>query len=453
MYFNSILDLIGKTPLVKINKLNPNPHVLLLAKLEFLNPGGSVKDRIGITMVDKAEKAGKIKKGGTIVEPTSGNTGVGLAMVAAIHGYKTIFVMSDKMSDEKRNLLRAYGAKVVITPTAVLAEDERSYYKVSDRLSKEIPGAYKPDQYHNLANILAHYQTTGPEIWEATDGKITHFVCGMGTGGTITGVGKYLKEKNPKVRIIGVDPVGSVFYSFKKTGKFPKLMKTYKVEGVGEDFIPSTIDFKYIDEVIQVGDRECFITARKLVRQEAILVGGSSGMAMYAAIEVCRKMKNGVVVVLFPDSGKSYLSKMFNEDWMRENGLLDLEESQVTMIGNVLKNKGSSKIISVSVGDSVKKAIELMRKYDVSQLPVVQNSKLIGKVNESKLLEGLFNKTIGSSNKIKSVVDKNVISVSENESVEWVSRLLAQDNMIVVIDKDKKPLGVVTRIDLIEFYS
>src|SRR3989304_7956989 len=244
MYFNSILDLIGKTPLVKINSLNPNPSVTLLAKLEYLNPGGSVKDRIGIEMIEKAEKEGKIKPGGTIVEPTSGNTGVGIAMVATLRGYKTIFVMPDKMSDEKRNLLRAYGAKVVITPTAVLAEDERSYYKVSDRLSKEIPGAYKPDQYHNLANILAHYQTTGPEIWEATDGKITHFVCGMGTGGTITGVGKYLKEKNPKVRIIGVDPVGSVFYSFKKTGKFPKLMKTYKVEGVGEDFIPSTIDFK-----------------------------------------------------------------------------------------------------------------------------------------------------------------------------------------------------------------
>ncbi len=259
MYYNSILDLVGNTPLVKINNINPNSSVTLLAKLEYLNPGGSVKDRIGIAMLKKAEKTGKLIPGGTIVEPTSGNTGVGLAIVAALKGYKTIFVMPDKMSDEKRNLLKAYGSKVVITPTAVLADDERSYYKVSDRLAKEIKGAYKPDQYHNPANTEAHYKTTGPEIWKETEGKITHFVAGMGTGGTITGVAKYLKEKNPKIKVVGVDPIGSVFSEYKKRGKFPKVMKTYKVEGVGEDFIPSTIDFKYIDSVIQVSDRESFV--------------------------------------------------------------------------------------------------------------------------------------------------------------------------------------------------
>lgn len=323
MYYNSILELIGNTPLVKINELNPNLNVTLLAKLEYINPGGSVKDRIGISMIEKAEKEGKLTPGGTIVEPTSGNTGVGIAMASAIKGYKTVFVMPDKMSDEKRNLLRAYGSKVVITPTAVLAEDERSYYKVSDRLSKKIKGAYKLNQYQNPANTIAHYKSTGPEIWKQTEGRITHFVCGMGTGGTITGVAKYLKEKNPKIKVIGVDPNGSVYYEYKNSGKFPKLMKTYKVEGVGEDFIPSTIDFKYIDEVIQVNDSDSFLTTRKLARKEGILAGGSSGMALFAAIEVVKNLNEGLVVVLFPDSGKSYLSKIFNDEWMSENGFLE----------------------------------------------------------------------------------------------------------------------------------
>lgn len=338
MYYRSILDLIGNTPLVKVNALNPNPNVTLLSKLEYFNPGGSVKDRIGTTMIDRAERLGKLKPGGTIVEPTSGNTGTGLAMVASIRGYKTIFVMPDKMSDEKRNLLRAYGAKVVITPTAVLAEDERSYYKVSDRLAKEIKGAYKPDQYHNPANPDAHYKTTGPEIWNQTEGKITHFVCGMGTGGTITGVGKYLKEKNPKIQIIGVDPVGSVYTEYKKSGKFPKIFKTYKVEGVGEDFIPTTIDFQYIDDVIQVADQECFLTAREYARKEGILVGGSSGMALYAALRLSKKLTAGTIVVLLPDSGKSYLTKMYNDVWMRENGFLPHASEGVT-IGQVLSKK------------------------------------------------------------------------------------------------------------------
>ncbi|MBI5452151.1 pyridoxal-phosphate dependent enzyme, partial [Candidatus Gottesmanbacteria bacterium] len=248
MYYNNILEIIGNTPLVKINKLNPNPRVLMLAKLEFLNPGGSIKDRIGPFMIEKAEKERKLKKGGTIVEPTSGNTGVGLAQVAAIKGYKTVFVMPDKMSEEKRNLLRAYGAKVVITPTAVSPEDPRSYYQVSNKLTQEIPGAFKPDQYSNMENPRAHYATTGPEIWQQTEGKVTHVIIGMGTGGTITGIGKYLKEKNPKIKIIGVDPEGSVYYEYFKTKKIPKLFNTYKVEGVGEDFLPKTMDFSVVDE-------------------------------------------------------------------------------------------------------------------------------------------------------------------------------------------------------------
>ena len=425
MYYNSILDLVGNTPLVRINTLNPNPATTLLAKLEFLNPGGSVKDRIALAMIERAERQGKLKKGGTIVEPTSGNTGTGLAMVAAIRGYKSIFVMPDKMSDEKRDLLRAYGAKVVITPTAVMAEDERSYYKVSDRLAREIGGACKPDQYHNPANPEAHYRTTGPEIWEQTEGRITHLVCGMGTGGTITGIAKYLKEKNPHIRTIGVDPVGSVFYQYHRTRTFPKLMKTYKVEGVGEDFIPSTIDFRSIDEVIQVEDKECFVTARALARSEGILAGGSSGMALYAAQKVCRGLKKGLVVVVLPDSGKSYLSKMYNDDWMRQFGFLP-KGGETGTIGDLLRRKKTLPLVTVGDRDTVKHAIDLMRRHNFSQIPVVSGNKLVGKVTERDLLTGLYAKSIGPTNHIAAMVDPLVTAVEEAESIEYVSLLLTK---------------------------
>lgn len=318
MYYNNILETIGNTPVVKINKLNPNPNVLILAKLEFMNPGGSIKDRIGITMIEDAEKNGQLKKGGTIIEPTSGNTGVGLAMASAIKGYDTIFVMPDKMSDEKINLLKSYGAKVVITPTAVSPDDPRSYYQVSERLTKEIPNSFKPNQYSNSVNPKTHYDTTGPEIWQQTDGKVTHVVIGMGTGGTISGIGKFLKRKNPKIKIIGADPIGSIYYQYFKTKKIPNIFKTYKVEGVGEDFIPSTIDFSVIDDVIPVSDKSCFTTARNLARKEGILAGGSSGMALFAAQKVAKSLEKGLIVVIFPDSGKSYLSKFYNDDWMRK---------------------------------------------------------------------------------------------------------------------------------------
>lgn len=319
MIYENILETIGQTPLVKINKLNPNPKVTLAAKLEFFNPGGSIKDRIGPYMVARAEKTGKLKKGGMIVEPTSGNTGVGLVLAAAVKGYKTIFVMPDKMSQEKVNLLRAYGAKVVITPTAVAPDNPRSYYKVADKLAARL-GAYKPDQYSNPANPEAHYRTTGPEIWEQTNGQVTHLVAGMGTGGTISGIAKYLKEKNSNIKIIGVDPVGSIFYDYFKTKKVPKLFKTYKTEGVGEDFLPKTINFSLIDEVIKVSDKDSFMMARNLARKEGILAGGSSGMALFAARQVTKRLKRGLAVVILPDSGRNYLSKIFNDEWMKKNG-------------------------------------------------------------------------------------------------------------------------------------
>lgn len=322
MIYKNILQTIGNTPLVKINKLNPNPKVLMAVKLEFLNPGGSIKDRIGSYLVAKAEKEGKLKKGGTIVEGTSGNTGIGLALVAAIKGYKTTFIMPDKMSEEKSNLLRAYGAKVVITPTAVPPDDPRSYYKISDKLANR-PGAYKPDQYNNQANPEAHYRTTGPEIWEQTKGKITHLVAGMGTGGTISGIAKYLKEKNPKIKIIGVDPIGSIFHEYHKTGKISKFFKNYKVEGVGEDFLPKNVNFSIIDEIITVSDKSSFMTTRDLAKKEGILAGGSSGMALFAAKKLSRKLKKGLIIVILPDSGKNYLSKIFNDEWMIKYGFLN----------------------------------------------------------------------------------------------------------------------------------
>lgn len=451
MYYNSILDLIGNTPLVKINKLNPNPQVTLLAKLEFLNPGGSVKDRIAVSMITRAEKQGKLKKGGTIVEPTSGNTGTGLAIAAAIKGYKTIFVMPDKMSEEKRNLLKAYGAKVVITPTAVLPQDEKSYYKVSDRLTKETEGAYKPDQYHNPANPEAHYKTTGPEIWSQTEGRITHLIVGMGTGGTITGAAKYLKEKNPKIQVIGIDPVGSVYFEYHKSGKFPKLMKTYKVEGVGEDFIPSTIDFDYIDVVIQVEDRQCFVTARELAQREGVLTGGSGGMALYGAIEICKKITQGLVVVLLPDSGRSYLSKMYNDEWMWQNGFFTSEGGKT--VGDALKSKNASKIISMRPKESVQKAVKLMKQHGISQIIIIEGNKLVGHVTEQWLLRGLYDKSIGPSNSISTVMEPEVIVVSYEESVERVAQLLTQHSFVVVTNKKQEPKGVITRIDLIEYYS
>jgi len=320
MIYNNILELIGNTPLVKINKLNPNPEVILLAKLEFFNPGGSIKDRIGLEMIESAEKRKILLKNGVVIEATgAGNTGLGLAITSAVKGYKTIFVIPDKVSEEKRNLLRAYGARVVVAPTSVPPEDKRSYYKVTEKLVKEIPNAFQPDQYKNPDNPKAHFMTTGPEIWKETKGKVTHVVVGMGTGGTITGIGRFLKKKNPKIKIIGVDPIGSIFYQYFRTGKYPKSLKTWKMEGIGEDFIPKTIDFSIVDEVIRVNDGQAFSTARKLAKSEGILIGGTSGAALYAAQKVSKKLKQGLIVVIFPDSGRSYLSKFYNEEWRRKN--------------------------------------------------------------------------------------------------------------------------------------
>jgi cystathionine beta-synthase len=321
-YANTVLDIIGNTPLIKLNKLAEGVPATVLVKLESVNPGGSVKDRIGIAMIEDAEKKGLLKKGGTIIEPTSGNTGVGLAIAAAIKGYRVIFTMPDKMSIEKEQMLRAYGAEVIRTPTDVAPTDPRSYYEVAKRLVREIQNSFSPNQYANKANVLAHYRTTGPEIWKDTEGKITHFVAGMGTGGTITGVGKYLKKQNPHISIIGADPEGSLYHHLFSHAT-PEI-HTYKTEGIGEDFVPGTIDLRIIDDVVVVSDKEAFHTARSLVRQEGLLVGGSSGAAVYAALQIAKNLPmEAVIVVLLPDSGRNYISKVFNDEWMAENGFLN----------------------------------------------------------------------------------------------------------------------------------
>jgi len=323
---DNILGTIGHTPLVRLNQIGRGLACTLVAKVEFFNPGGSVKDRIALNIVEAAEREGRLNPGGTVVEATSGNTGAGLAIVCAIKGYKSVFVMPDKMSSEKIHLLRAFGSKVVITPTGVGPDDPRSYYKVADRIVAETPGAILANQYHNPENPRSHYTTTGPEIWEQTAGQVTDVIIGMGTGGTITGIGRYLKEQNPKIRIVGVDPIGSILYDTFKLGHVPETPhpKTYKTEGIGEDFLPSTLDLSVVDEVLQVGDKETMLTTRRLVREEAIFCGGSSGTAVAGALRYCRNLgPDRLVVVILPDSASRYLSKIFNDDWMRENGFLE----------------------------------------------------------------------------------------------------------------------------------
>ncbi|CAN0213019.1 unnamed protein product, partial [Phaeothamnion confervicola] len=418
-YYENILELIGDTPLVKLNRMASGVKPLVLVKMEILNPGGSVKDRIGIHMIEAAEREGKLKRGGTIVEPTSGNTGVGLAQAAALKGYKCVFVMPDKMSPEKIRLLKAYGAEVVVTPTAVPKESPESYYSVADRLSREIPNAFQPNQYSNPKNPETHYLQTGPEIWAQTGGKIDVFVAGMGTGGTISGVAKYLKEKNPKIKIVGADSEGSLY-----TGKD---IRPYKVEGIGEDFIPDTINLDIIDEMIRVSDRDCFITARHLCRQEGILAGGSSGAAVFAALKYAQKMESGqTMVVLLPDGGRSYLSRFFSDEYMKENGFWDDNES--ISVGELLKLKPSatngSKLLTVNADDAVPSAIELMRKYSISQLPVVRGDEVVGTLQETALMNRIFEDGSTLSAKVGDVMSESLPLITRESSVSSVYQLL-----------------------------
>ena len=454
--YDSVLDLIGNTPLVRLNKVTQGivpEGVTVVAKVEYVNPGGSVKDRIAERMIDAAEKDGSLQPGGTIVEPTSGNTGVGLAMVAQQRGYKCIFVCPDKVSEDKRNVLKAYGAQVVVCPTAVDPEDPRSYYSVSDRLSGE-PGAWKPDQYSNPNNPRSHYETTGPEIWEQTDGMVTHFVAGVGTGGTISGTGRYLKEASKSsVKIIGADPEGSVYSG--GSGR------PYLVEGVGEDFWPTAYDPGIADEIVAVSDRDSFDMTRRMAREEGLLVGGSCGMAVVAALRVAAKAEPGsLVVVLLPDSGRGYLSKVFNEDWLSSYGFIQGDTEQT--IGDVLRAKTLDgdlpDFVHTHPTESVADAIAILKEYGVSQIPVVRaeppimTAEISGSIVERVVLDALFHGTAHLSDRVESVMSASLPMVGAGESVAAAMTALTEADALMVVD-DGKPTGVITRQDVLAFLA
>lgn len=455
--YDNILQTIGDTPLVKLNSIASDLPCTILVKVEFFNPGGSVKDRIGPAIIAEAEKSGRLKPGGTIVESTSGNTGVGLAIAAAIKGYRTIFVMPDKMSQEKILLLRAFGARVVVTPTAVEPDDPRSYYKVADRLVEETPNAILANQYHNPENPQAHYDSTGPEIWKQTKGKITHFVTGMGTGGTISGTGKYLKEQNPHVKVIGVDPIGSILYELHKSGRYTKA-EGYKVEGIGEDFLPSTTDLDVIDHVVQVNDKECFLMTRRLVREEGIFGGGSCGAAVSGAVKYAREHNLGeddVMVVILPDSGSRYLSKIFDDEWMRENGYLEQSWVDFRAI-DVQQAKPDDEIITAKPTDKMAEVVSKMKQYSVSQLPVLdENGRLIGVVTEIDLLNHMLvtnHAHHDPDESIASIVDTNVPTVRPGTTLETLMAIFSQHNAVIIATDDQVQ-GILTKIDILDFLS
>ena len=449
-YANSLLDLVGNTPLVRLTKSTDDARGLVLAKVEYFNPGGSVKDRIAIRMVEAAEAAGELKPGGTIVEPTSGNTGVGLAMVAQAKGYKCVFVCPDKVSEDKRNVLRAYGAEVVVCPTAVAPEHPDSYYNVSDRLVREIEGAWKPDQYSNPNNPRSHYETTGPELWEQTEGRITHFVAGVGTGGTISGTGRYLKEvSGGRVQIVGADPEGSVYSG--GSGR------PYLVEGVGEDFWPETYDREIADRIIEISDADSFKTTRRLAREEAMLVGGSAGMAAAAAIRLAHELDDpdAVIVVLLPDGGRGYLSKVFNDDWLAQYGFL-AGDRQGTTVRKVLATKDGSlpPLVHTHPNETVAEAIEILREYNVSQMPVVRAeppvmaAEVAGAVSTKALLDALYVGHARLADRVEQHMEPPFPSLGANEPVTKAVEVLEKADALMVLD-DGKPVGVLTRQDLL----
>ena len=453
--YASLLDAIGHTPLLRMDRVGRDLACPLLGKLEMLNPGGSVKDRIGLRMIEQAERDGKLRPGGTIVEPTSGNTGVGLAIAAALKGYRCVFTMPDKMSIEKVSLLRAYGAEVVITPTSVAPESPESYYSVADRLTEEIPGAYQPNQYHNHRNPDSHYETTGPEIWEQTEGKITHFVVSVGTGGTITGAGHYLKEQNPDIVVVGADPEGSIFTSDE--------VAPYLVEGIGKDSWPDTLDRQVIDRWVTVSDRDSFLTARRITKEEGLLAGGSCGTAVWAALEVGRELgSDDLMVVVLPDSGKNYLSKLYNESWMLEHGFLD-RPGTMARIGEVLIEKQRDQsvpdMVAVPANEKVGRAIDTLQEYGISQVPVASSDKpedvseIIGSIQERSLLDRVFRDRDAIERSVADVMDAPLPTVSSASGVEEMFADLSRGAEAIVVTEGSKPIGVLTRADLLEFLA
>ena len=456
--YDNVLGAMGNTPLVRLKRIGRDLPCPLYAKLELMNPGGSVKDRVGAYIIEQAEKRGELVPGGTIVEATSGNTGVGLAIAAALKGYKTIFVMPDKMSNEKILLLRAYGAKVVITPTAVEPDDPQSYYEVAKRFARETPNAILANQYHNPDNPKTHELSTGPELWDQTDGRVTDVIIGMGTGGTISGVGRYLKSKNPDIQIVGVDIEGSILTEiWQNNGEIPEgaYPKTYKVEGIGEDFLPSATDLSVVDAIERAGDRESFLWARQLVKQEGIFAGGSSGSAIAGAIKYCRKLPAGrIPVVILPDAGSRYLSKFYDDKWMREFGFLSMEFGEMEL-GDLLIAKPDKTLYTATLGDSIRNVVAVMHEHAVSQMPVLdKNGVLAGMIEEVDMLSHLLESHEGHSHDepIDHLV-QNAESVFPPETpLEDAMDALKSGNALVVVENNK-PTGILTKIDVLDYVA
>jgi cystathionine beta-synthase len=452
MWHDSILEVIGNTPMVRLNRIGRGLKPILLAKLEYLNPGGSVKDRIGIRMLEAAETEGRIKPGGTVIEGTSGNTGMGLALASAIKGYQCIFTMPDKMSQEKIDALRALGAEVIVTPTQVEHHDPRSYHSVARRLSREIPNSVFPNQYQNPANADAHYQSTGPEIWEQTEGRVTHAVIGVGTGGTITGVARFLKEKNPSIRIIGADPQGSIFAEMFKTGKKPQP-QPYKVEGIGQDEMPGNVDFSVIDEIHTVTDKNAFLRTRLLARTEGIFAGGSAGAALHVALMTCESLsENDLVVVIIPDSGTRYLSKIYNDNWMKENQFL--EPVVQVKAGQVVREKArrTKDLVFVPLGITVEDAVNLMREHDISQVPVIEGGEVVGSISEARILDILVSNASARGKPVVEYMEKPFPVVSDDASLTEVAQRMHREISAVLV-KQQGGFDIITKSDLIFFLT
>ncbi len=452
MWYNNILETIGNTPLVKLNTITKDIKATVLAKIETTNPGNSIKDRMAVKMIEDAERSGKLKPGGTIIEGTSGNTGMGLAIAAVIKGYKCIFTTTDKQSKEKVDALRAFGAEVIVCPTNVEPEDPRSYYSVSTRLEREVPNSWKPNQYDNLANSQAHYEQTGPEIWKQTEGKVTHLLVGVGTGGTISGTGRYLKEQNPNIKVWGIDTYGSVFKKYKETGEFDKNeIYPYITEGIGEDFLPKNVDFSVIDRFEKVTDKDAALMTREIARKEGIFAGNSAGSAVAGLLQLKNELKEGdVVVIIFHDHGSRYMAKMYNDDWLRERGFLNDEKLTAK---SILSKRGPQETVTVDCEKTVLEAINTIKTLNISQIPVTQQGMVIGKLTESDILNSVLENPSLKSSSVKEIMTASFPFVDLNTSIDKISSIINKDNTAVLVEDGQGNIEIITQYDIINAIS